>query len=81
MGTDEDWEAGEYALREAMESMAYRIWSTKAMAHFTDRSWTSIWRILSGRTWQCGTIQLDFQMPQRFDITYVGSTERSIARS
>jgi threonyl-tRNA synthetase len=26
-----------------------------------------------GRTWQCGTIQLDFQMPQRFDITYIGS--------
>ena len=26
-----------------------------------------------GRTWQCGTIQLDFQMPQKFDLTYVGS--------
>ena len=38
-----------------------------------DRSWTSILEDSLGRTWQCGTIQLDMQMPQRFDITYVGS--------
>lgn len=73
MGTDEEWEAAENALREAMENVdaAYVInegdgafYGPKLDFHLEDSL---------GRTWQCGTIQLDMQMPQRFDINYVGS--------
>ncbi|NMB98528.1 MAG: threonine--tRNA ligase, partial [Clostridiaceae bacterium] len=72
MGTDEQWEMATDALREALESMEmqYKInegdgafYGPKIDFHLED----SI-----GRTWQCGTIQLDFQMPERFDLTYIG---------
>lgn len=73
MGTDEEWDIATSALKEAMDSkgLPYVInqgdgafYGPKLDFHLED----SI-----GRTWQCGTIQLDFQMPQRFDLTYIGS--------
>ena len=73
MGTEEEWERAINALKEAMEEkgMEYIInegdgafYGPKLDFHLEDSL---------GRTWQCGTIQLDFQMPQRFDLTYVGS--------
>ena len=72
MGSDEDWELATSALRKALEEMniEYEInegdgafYGPKIDFHLQD----SI-----GRTWQCGTIQLDFQMPQRFELEYVG---------
>ncbi|HOQ00863.1 MAG TPA: threonine--tRNA ligase [Acetivibrio clariflavus] len=72
MGTDEQWEMATNALKEALEAkgMDYKInegdgafYGPKIDFHLED----SI-----GRTWQCGTIQLDFQMPQRFDLNYIG---------
>lgn len=72
MGTDEQWEMATNALKEALEAkgMEYKInegdgafYGPKIDFHLED----SI-----GRTWQCGTIQLDFQMPQRFDLNYIG---------
>lgn len=73
MGSEEDWERATSALREAMEQkgMDYIVnegdgafYGPKLDFHLEDSL---------GRTWQCGTIQLDFQMPQRFDLTYIGS--------
>ncbi len=73
MGSQEDWDRATNALREAMEKrgMDYVVnegdgafYGPKLDFHLED---------CLGRTWQCGTIQLDFQMPQRFDLTYVGS--------
>lgn len=73
MGNDEDWETATEALREALEAKGINyvvnpgdgaFYGPKIDFHLED----SI-----GRTWQCGTIQLDFQMPERFDLTYVGS--------
>lgn len=73
MGSDEDWEAATNGLKNALEEMnlPYVInegdgafYGPKIDFHLED----SI-----GRTWQCGTIQLDFQMPQRFDAEYVGA--------
>jgi threonyl-tRNA synthetase len=73
MGSAEQWEAAESALREALESAGaeYRVnagdgafYGPKIDFHLED---------CIGRTWQCGTIQLDFQMPERFDLTYVGA--------
>lgn len=73
MGSDEDWEMATNALRDSLNSikMDYKVnegdgafYGPKIDFHLED----SI-----GRTWQCGTIQLDFQMPERFDLTYVGA--------
>lgn len=73
MGSAEDWERATNALRSAMEQkgMDYVVnegdgafYGPKLDFHLED---------CLGRTWQCGTIQLDFQMPQRFELTYVGS--------
>jgi len=73
MGSDEDWEAATNALKDALDSLGrqYKInegdgafYGPKIDFHLQD---------CIGRTWQCGTIQLDFQMPERFDITYVGA--------
>ena len=73
MGSDEDWEAATNALRQALDSLdrPYKInegdgafYGPKIDFHLHD---------CIGRTWQCGTIQVDFQMPERFDITYMGA--------
>ena len=73
MGSDEQWEMATNALRDALDArkMNYKVnegdgafYGPKIDFHLED----SI-----GRTWQCGTIQLDFQMPQRFDLNYVGA--------
>ncbi|MBP3294177.1 MAG: threonine--tRNA ligase [Clostridia bacterium] len=70
MGSDEDWEAAENGLREALErsGKAYTVnegdgafYGPKIDFHLSDSL---------GRTWQCGTIQLDFQLPQNFELTY-----------
>ncbi len=72
MGSDEVWNLTTNALRDALEErgMEYRInegdgafYGPKIDFHLRD----SI-----GRTWQCGTIQLDMQMPEKFDLNYVG---------
>jgi len=72
MGTDEEWNMAEDALKGALEDigMPFKInpgdgafYGPKIDFHLQD----SI-----GRTWQCGTIQLDFQLPQRFDLNYIG---------
>ena len=72
IGSDEDWNHATEALREALDELKlpYTVnegdgafYGPKIDFHLTD----SI-----GRTWQCGTIQLDFQLPQRFNAEYVG---------
>jgi threonyl-tRNA synthetase len=72
MGTDEQWQSATEALRDALDTkqMLYKVnegdgafYGPKIDFHLED----SI-----GRTWQCGTIQLDFQMPERFDLSYIG---------
>ena len=72
MGSDEEWATAENALKKALEheNMEYVInegdgafYGPKIDFHIKDSL---------GRDWQCGTIQLDFQMPERFDLTYIG---------
>ena len=73
MGSDEDWEDATNGLKAALEklNMPYTInegdgafYGPKLDFHLTD---------CLGRTWQCGTIQLDFQLPERFELEYVGA--------
>ena len=81
MGSDEDWERAEAGLKEALERLGkdYVInegdgafYGPKIDFHLEDSL---------GRTWQCGTVQLDFQMPLNFDLEYTdadGSKKRPI---
>jgi threonyl-tRNA synthetase len=76
LGTDEEWDFTEGALRAALErrGLAYELnegdgafYGPKIDLHMTDSL---------GRSWQMGTVQLDSQMPQRFGLTYVGPDNR-----
>ena len=81
MGSDEDWAAAEAGLKTALEElgMEYEVnegdgafYGPKIDFHLNDSL---------GRTWQCGTVQLDFQMPQNFDLEYTdadGSKKRPV---
>lgn len=73
MGSDEEWEAAETALREAMESIGKPFVVNEGDGAFYGPKLDFHLEDSLGRTWQCGTIQLDMQMPQRFDISYIGS--------
>ena len=73
MGSDEDWERAEQGLKDALESMGIdyvlndgdgAFYGPKIDFHLTD---------CLGRSWQCGTIQLDFQLPHNFELEYVDS--------
>lgn len=72
MGSDEDWKHAEDSLQAALEEleMPYKLnpgdgafYGPKIDFHLKDSL---------GRTWQCGTIQLDMQLPQRFELSYIG---------
>ncbi|WP_333887920.1 threonine--tRNA ligase [Clostridium sp.] len=73
MGSDEDWEAATEGLKNALKivGLDYKInegdgafYGPKIDFHLKD---------CIGRTWQCGTVQLDFQMPEKFDLNYIGA--------
>ena len=72
MGTDEEWEIAENGLREALEELGVPYQVNEGDGAFYGPKIDFHLRDCLGRTWQCGTIQLDMQMPQRFDITYIG---------
>ena len=76
LGTEEQWDRAEHALEEALRrhGMEYVVspgegvfYGPKIDLHMTD---------VLGRSWQMGTIQLDYQMPMRFGLTYMGSDNR-----
>ena len=75
MGTEEQWAKAEAALAEALASQGREytlnpgdgaFYGPKIDFHITDAL---------GRSWQCGTCQLDFQMPERFDLYYTGADD------
>ncbi|MEG0156592.1 MAG: threonine--tRNA ligase, partial [Anaerovoracaceae bacterium] len=73
MGSAEEWAAAETALREAMEEEGLSFIINEGDGAFYGPKLDFHLEDSLGRTWQCGTIQLDFQMPQRFDVNYIGS--------
>lgn len=72
MGSDEEWETAETALRDAMDAIGVSYIINEGDGAFYGPKLDFHLEDSLGRTWQCGTIQLDMQMPQRFDINYVG---------
>lgn len=72
MGTDEQWETATNALQRALETLGKKYEINEGDGAFYGPKIDFHLEDSIGRTWQCGTIQLDFQMPERFDLTYVG---------
>ncbi|MBQ6407550.1 MAG: threonine--tRNA ligase [Butyrivibrio sp.] len=72
IGSDEDWELAINSLREAVEEMGRPYSINEGDGAFYGPKLDFHVKDSIGRTWQCGTIQLDFQLPQRFDLDYVG---------
>lgn len=73
MGSLEEWNAAETALKEAIETVGVGYVINEGDGAFYGPKLDFHLEDSLGRTWQCGTIQLDMQMPQRFDISYVGA--------
>ena len=73
MGSDEEWELATNALRECLEEKGIDFVINEGDGAFYGPKLDFHLEDCLKRTWQCGTIQLDFQMPQRFDLTYVGA--------
>ena len=72
IGTDEEWEVAENGLREALEELNLPYKLNEGDGAFYGPKIDFHLRDCIGRTWQCGTIQLDMQLPQRFDVSYIG---------
>ena len=72
MGSDESWEMATDALRRAMENRGLKFIINEGDGAFYGPKIDFHIRDSIGRTWQCGTIQLDMLMPEKFDLTYVG---------
>ena len=72
MGSDEDWNTATEALREALDDMGFTYVVNEGDGAFYGPKIDFHLEDSIGRTWQCGTIQLDFQLPQRFEMEYVG---------
>ncbi len=73
IGTDEEWELATNALKSAMDAINVPYSINEGDGAFYGPKLDFHLKDSLGRTWQCGTIQLDFQLPQRFDISYVGA--------
>ncbi len=71
MGSDEDWNAATEGLKSALESLGLDYIVNEGDGAFYGPKIDFHLRDSIGRTWQCGTIQLDFQMPINFDLEYV----------
>lgn len=72
MGSDEDWELATNALKNALDELKLDYIINEGDGAFYGPKIDFHLKDTIGRTWQCGTIQLDFQLPQRFELDYVG---------
>jgi threonyl-tRNA synthetase len=71
MGSDEDWEAATEGLKNALEKLGLEYTINEGDGAFYGPKIDFHLEDSLGRTWQCGTIQLDFQMPLNFELEYV----------
>lgn len=73
MGSDEDWDLATNGLKSALDKAGLKYKINEGDGAFYGPKIDFHLRDCIGRTWQCGTVQLDFQMPERFDISYIGA--------
>ena len=73
MGSDEDWEVATEALRSALDELGLEYVVNEGDGAFYGPKIDFHLEDSIGRTWQCGTIQLDFQLPLRFELEYTGA--------
>ena len=73
IGSDEDWEVATNGLREALDDLQMNYVTNEGDGAFYGPKIDFHLEDSIGRTWQCGTIQLDFQLPQRFEAEYIGA--------
>ena len=72
IGSDEIWDISEKALANALEHNGYAYEINEGEGAFYGPKLELILRDAIGREWQCGTVQMDMNLPQRFDISYIG---------
>ena len=72
VGSDEIWDKSEKALREALEAMDVPYSYNPGEGAFYGPKLEFVLRDAIGRDWQCGTLQMDFNLPERLDATYIG---------
>ncbi len=77
VGTDEEWAEATEALREAASEIDLELVMDEGGGAFYGPKISVQARDAIGRTWQMSTIQLDFQLPQRFDLQYIGAGQRA----
>ena len=73
IGSDEEWQLATQALEKAVQGLGKPYVINEGDGAFYGPKLDFHLKDSIGRTWQCGTIQLDFQLPQRFDIDYIGA--------
>ena len=73
MGSKEDWDIATAALRDAVTELGYDYEVNEGDGAFYGPKLDFHLKDCLGRTWQCGTIQLDFQLPERFELEYTGA--------
>ncbi|MBQ3099740.1 MAG: threonine--tRNA ligase [Clostridia bacterium] len=76
MGSEEDWEMATNGLREALDELNLEYVVNEGDGAFYGPKIDFHLEDSIGRTWQCGTIQLDFQLPQRFEAEYIGADDQ-----
>ncbi len=72
VGSDSQWERAEQAIREAAVEMNLNAFEAEGEAAFYGPKLDFMVKDALGREWQLGTVQLDYNLPQRFDLTYIG---------
>lgn len=72
IGSDEVWDISEKALANALEHNGYKYEINPGEGAFYGPKLEFILKDAIGREWQCGTVQMDMNLPQRFDISYIG---------
>lgn len=78
MGLEKDWEVAENTLKEVIETLGKKYKLNEGDGAFYGPKIDFHLKDAIGRTWQCGTIQLDFQMPEKFNLTYEGPENQKL---
>jgi threonyl-tRNA synthetase len=76
VGEEENWDKAEAALREAVQSLGVDYIEEEGEAAFYGPKIDFVVKDVIGREWQLGTVQVDYNLPERFDLTYVGADNK-----